>query len=1503
MASLPAKSPVLLATNGLWFPWGQQDTDFTSCRLTHQDIIGQDGEFRKPVEEPPKLKLVYEEIPATAEVQVGNPDVVVNQYSYKEVTIESVQFSAGTAFFFVPGVTAAPAPYQYCLLRDQTFTDDGTLRTYKRTYVEGGLLSDTEELKFGGKLVLRTLRSLIVPPSNPSGYTPVTESVDFINGLQVWSMGYASAAGSIGLGGEISQKIDYNISPDQGTTGVTVTTIKWASDLSVTSNPITGPVGSELISVDFADEAGFRMWTAVYASGQGLIDSGVDIKEGGRLIVYSKRSINAAPIAPTATIGGTVALIQSNVRNGTDATNGTVVYDYQWAEGIGEISRGFTNSQGGPADFDPENPTASTGPIVCTIRQLTSLSVSEDPTLRPAGFVRIASSYEDSAGYRIWTVRYGYGAGMTVDDVEYKNLGKLKIYHRVALGAPPPTPQAASQGSVDNVVLVDGGSGYSTAPAVSFTGGGGTGASAEASLAATTVASLSLTNAGSGYRSAPVVSLTGGGGSGALASAVLTPTTVSSLALTNGGSGYTSTPTVSLTGGGGTGATATCVLSGRAVASVTITNGGSGYTGAPTIAFSGGGGTGAAATAVLTPTSVASIAISAGGSGYTSAPTVAITGGGGTGATGTAALTPTTLDSVSISAGGSGYTSVPTIGFSGGGGSGAAATANLISSQTVAAVAITHGGSYTPSFPGTVSFSGGGGTGAAGTNVLATTGVVKTLTGWSGGVGYNTSAPTIGFSGGGGSGAAATATLTGDIGGVLLVSGGSGYGANFYASISGGGGSGAQILCITSGGAIVGFIVELAGTGFTSAPTLSFASGGGTGASATVSLANGVRRVLINLSGSGYSGDATLTFSGGGGSGAAGFAKMSGGNLLYAYLTNPGSGYTSVPTVGFTGGGGSGATATAVIKTGTILNYTVTNQGSGYTSNPTLTWTGGDGTGASGGQANVYYEVASVTITNPGSGYTSAPTVTFSTVAFGDPATGTALLGQSVGSATVTNPGSNYSSAPSVSFSGGGGSGASATAVLSATSVLSLTLSNGGSGFTSTPSVGLTGGGGTGATGTASLTGTTVASATVTISGSNYSSAPTVSFSGGGGTGAAATSVLGSTASIASLTLTAPGSGYTSSPTVGFVGGAGTGATGSATLTGTTLASISLDAPGSDYTGAPAVAFFGGSGSGAAATSALTPSSIEAIVILAGGSGYTSAPSVGFSFGTATAYAEITDDPGTVNLISARERHEDGYDLFDYTWAEGVGVVDERIAMREGGLRLESWTSFGLQAGTGVFTPAGIPITIDTELMDGFTKYVVTCMQNSAGGDPLTGTALIFDDYQNFTYPGRAKIYSMTFSLWSSGTGYVYDVFKSPPIQVQVEATVEISYQTSDAIGALTYPLWNPTSWATLRANWQGLDAYAKAEVSTLYGYMTVGTATLAYTAPAYPSSVSILGINALQNSSGQINLSGGPTDPGGSNVTLLAKLEPAFVDFYGTQYYRKTIVWAAIPTFPALPV
>jgi uncharacterized delta-60 repeat protein len=72
----------------------------------------------------------------------------------------------------------------------------------------------------------------------------------------------------------------------------------------------------------------------------------------------------------------------------------------------------------------------------------------------------------------------------------------------------------------------------------------GTG-TATATVAAGAVTAIAVTNGGSGYTTAPAVILTGGGGTGATATAAVTGGAITVITVTSGGSGYTTPPTVS----------------------------------------------------------------------------------------------------------------------------------------------------------------------------------------------------------------------------------------------------------------------------------------------------------------------------------------------------------------------------------------------------------------------------------------------------------------------------------------------------------------------------------------------------------------------------------------------------------------------------------------------------------------------------------------------------------------------------------------------------------------------------------------------------------------------------------------------------------------------------------------------------------------------------------------------------------------------------------------------
>lgn len=319
-----------------------------------------------------------------------------------------------------------------------------------------------------------------------------------------------------------------------------------------------------------------------------------------------------------------------------------------------------------------------------------------------------------------------------------------------------PLPDATvtlSRSAVSGLNLTSGGSGYTNGlnKALSFTGGGGSGATGLYDVVAGAITNPRITFGGSNYTSAPTVGFVGAGtGAGASVTASIAATvigsctttgTVTSITVTNAATNgpYPTTPAVSITGGGGSGAAATANRTGGAInATITVTTGGGGYLAAPTVSFGGGtGGTVATATASM---GLDTAAITTGGTGYTTGNVLTIAGGSaGT----TAQLTVTAVSGgvitgVSIARAGV-YSALPASPASVTGGSGAGATFTLTWKVVAVARGIAAGTLY---YQPTVVFSGGGGGSGAAAAATATTINVASVTLVAGGSGY-TSTPTV----------------------------------------------------------------------------------------------------------------------------------------------------------------------------------------------------------------------------------------------------------------------------------------------------------------------------------------------------------------------------------------------------------------------------------------------------------------------------------------------------------------------------------------------------------------------------------------------------------------------------------------------------------------------------------------------------------------------------------------------------------------------------------------
>ena len=189
----------------------------------------------------------------------------------------------------------------------------------------------------------------------------------------------------------------------------------------------------------------------------------------------------------------------------------------------------------------------------------------------------------------------------TIDD-EIEQIGYMQTLTLIGQAITATGTATTTTGGITIPVITNMGGGYATAPTVGFSSApsGGVTAAGIASITndfvgcdgtkGGSVNAILLSNVGSGYTVAPTIVMSGGGGDGATATTGLaTNTSVSGITITAAGSGYIENPTITFSAPPTGGITATGVgriNSAGIVTAAFIVNPGSGYTTTPTLTFS-----------------------------------------------------------------------------------------------------------------------------------------------------------------------------------------------------------------------------------------------------------------------------------------------------------------------------------------------------------------------------------------------------------------------------------------------------------------------------------------------------------------------------------------------------------------------------------------------------------------------------------------------------------------------------------------------------------------------------------------------------------------------------------------------------------------------------------------------------------------------------------------------------------------------------------------------------
>jgi len=878
--------------------------------------------------------------------------------------------------------------------------------------------------------------------------------------------------------------------------------------------------------------------------------------------------------------------------------------------------------------------------------------------------------------------------------------------------------------TVNNITVVNGGSGYTAIPTITITGGGGTGGAANASIDGN-VSSITVNTGGTGYASTPTISIVGGN-SDATATAVMDGT-LTAINLITTGAGYTSAPTVSIAGGGAgaSGATVTANISGYLNA-VNLVDPGE-YSSVPSVIISGGGSSShAQATAVLNG-AVTSIDVTVGASGpnsgtnYQYPPTVTFAG------TNQSASAQANVEggiiSFDITNQGTGFSSAPTITITSPAGSGAVATGNIVGG--VASVVVQDAGSgYTA--PPTVVVNP-----ALGDDIISAAVVEAKLDAVLDSVTIDTKGayefkPTVTIVRGAGdnigAGATVNTVIKAPIGAITVTDGGGGFTTTLpTVEITPPAGGIAEVAATAKahlGRTVTGVTVVGGGSGYQRAPSLqlevnpgsgsvAFGSGGGDNvpASLTATVQGPVSAVNVAQRGRGFSTPPTITIVPAAGDnpsvGAAASAIIK-GDIETAAIGVGGTGYIDPDNVAVTATG-AGATGTNFAATVSVNRYieavNITNPGKGYNTGGSVTVQVSGGSTPATGTVSFTKVLDDVVLSALGHGFKNAITPSEITVSFtGGQAGGAVYQGDADVTFTgvlehveVTNNGSNYDNnqpvtvafqadagdtsavVPTATARLGYGTGATGNAFLNG-AITGVTVSNGGSAYRITSHYTHTTQGNSGTTSAVSSEPTVVLGApdiaNLNANGPSSGAATTqavgeVNLNGGA---LAGTFVNGESYTTSNgLLITNGGTGYGAGTTITISApdeGGGTQMTiSSVTVVGGVIKAVVLNNVGAGYHRTPTITITNDGGAAQSAEFDLVlEGAVQGINVTTAGTGYSDNPACTLTGGNGTSFAATTAISGILDSIAVTAGGQYYSQIPSITVAGNTGIATATVS-------------------------------------------------------------------------------------------------------------------------------------------------------------------------------------------------------------------------------------------------